>query len=438
MTPSTHPVVVITGASAGVGRAVVREVARRRARIGLLARGIDGLEAARREVEAAGGQAVVLVADVADAEAVECAAATVEERFGPIDVWVNNAMACAAAGIAHVVAGRLDRRVCHAHPIGRYSLVEKVATFIALLLACAAVAGAATRFPSTRPLLRGMVPGVPQNVKFEEVLPWVGFALAGAAGLMWYSYWLVAKGYGSAASKAEGKYPEPAEDDAAFVEPKAIPEEQRDRLRGWLRQMTLDNTVAVVGTLVPTVAFLILGTQLLRPKGLLPEEKKVAETLGRLLGDIWGPAGYWFLVVALLGGFTGTLLSLHDGFGRLFAHGSGILLHTSARRSDGWWMNESHRRRAFVVILGVIAPAGLFLSRGEPVGLLKIAGAIGAAHIPVVTWLTLHLNRRFLPAELGPSLSTAGMTFLAGLFFAAFALCYLLQLLGVLRIGGLR
>lgn len=86
------PIVVITGASAGVGRAAVREFARRGAWIGLLARGRDGLEGAKKEVEAAGGRALVLPTDVADAEQVEAAAAAVEGRFGPIDVWVNNAM----------------------------------------------------------------------------------------------------------------------------------------------------------------------------------------------------------------------------------------------------------------------------------------------------------------------------------------------------------
>src|SRR5690242_18226100 len=88
-------VVVITGASAGLGRAIAREFGRRRASIGLLARGKDGLEAAKREIESLGGRALVLSTDVADADAVETAAASVEEdkEFGPIDVWVNNAMA---------------------------------------------------------------------------------------------------------------------------------------------------------------------------------------------------------------------------------------------------------------------------------------------------------------------------------------------------------
>jgi NAD(P)-dependent dehydrogenase (short-subunit alcohol dehydrogenase family) len=85
-------IVVVTGASAGVGRAVARAFAEQGADVGLIARGIDGLEGAAREVEAHGGRALVLPLDVADAAAVEEAAATVERELGPIDVWVNNAM----------------------------------------------------------------------------------------------------------------------------------------------------------------------------------------------------------------------------------------------------------------------------------------------------------------------------------------------------------
>jgi short-subunit dehydrogenase len=85
-------VVVITGASAGVGRAIVREFARHGAHIGLLARGREGLEGAKRDVESLGGRALAIPTDVADAEAVEEAARRVEEELGPIDVWVNDAM----------------------------------------------------------------------------------------------------------------------------------------------------------------------------------------------------------------------------------------------------------------------------------------------------------------------------------------------------------
>lgn len=85
-------VVVITGASAGVGRAAVREFAQRGAAIGLIARDHERLEQTRREVEDMGGQALVLPADVADADAVFRAAAQVEDTLGPIDIWINCAM----------------------------------------------------------------------------------------------------------------------------------------------------------------------------------------------------------------------------------------------------------------------------------------------------------------------------------------------------------
>jgi NAD(P)-dependent dehydrogenase (short-subunit alcohol dehydrogenase family) len=85
-------VIVITGASAGVGRATARAFAREGACLALIARGRAGLEGARRDVEELGGQAVVLPTDVADAAGVEQAAEQVEQKLGPIDVWVNNAI----------------------------------------------------------------------------------------------------------------------------------------------------------------------------------------------------------------------------------------------------------------------------------------------------------------------------------------------------------
>src|SRR6266487_3115669 len=85
-------VVVITGASAGVGRATARTFAKQGAGIGLLARGLDGLEGARKDVEKLGGKALVVPVDVADANQVEAAADQIEAELGEIDIWINNAM----------------------------------------------------------------------------------------------------------------------------------------------------------------------------------------------------------------------------------------------------------------------------------------------------------------------------------------------------------
>ncbi len=92
LTAKQPEVVVVTGASAGLGRAIARAFAREGAHIGLLARGRDGLEGARTDVEALGGKALVIPVDVADAEWIERAAQAVEREFGPIDIWINNAM----------------------------------------------------------------------------------------------------------------------------------------------------------------------------------------------------------------------------------------------------------------------------------------------------------------------------------------------------------
>jgi short-subunit dehydrogenase len=106
---SRREVVVITGASAGVGRAVVREFAKDRAKIGLIARGREGLEAARREVEEAGGEALVLPLDVADADAVDRAAERVERELGRIDVWVNDAMVSVFSRVRDMTAADFKR-----------------------------------------------------------------------------------------------------------------------------------------------------------------------------------------------------------------------------------------------------------------------------------------------------------------------------------------
>lgn len=90
---SNSEVVVITGASAGVGRATVQAFAKRGASIGLLARGTKGLEGAKRDVEQLGGRALVLPTDVAHADQLEAAAHEIEQQLGPIDIWINDAMA---------------------------------------------------------------------------------------------------------------------------------------------------------------------------------------------------------------------------------------------------------------------------------------------------------------------------------------------------------
>jgi len=103
------PVVVITGSSAGLGRAIAHGFAKRGARIGLIARNPEALNAAKEECEALGGQALVLPVDVSDAAAVDAAASRVEEEFGPIDIWVNDAMVSVFSPVKEMEASDYKR-----------------------------------------------------------------------------------------------------------------------------------------------------------------------------------------------------------------------------------------------------------------------------------------------------------------------------------------
>ncbi len=110
-------VVVVTGGTAGVGRATVRAFAENGDDVAVLARGRDRLEAAVKEVEAAGRRGHAVSVDVADADAVERAAAEIEEKLGPIDVWVNCAMTSVFAPFKEVEPDEI-RRVTEVNYLG--------------------------------------------------------------------------------------------------------------------------------------------------------------------------------------------------------------------------------------------------------------------------------------------------------------------------------
>ena len=110
-------IAVVTGASSGVGRAIAREFSRSGADVALLARGVDGLEGAAREVEANGRRALVLPIDVADAGAVDEAADQIVAKWGKIDIWVNDAMVSVVAPVSETTAAEF-RRVTEVNYLG--------------------------------------------------------------------------------------------------------------------------------------------------------------------------------------------------------------------------------------------------------------------------------------------------------------------------------
>lgn len=303
--------------------------------------------------------------------------------------------------------------------MGKYKTVEKVTTILAITISLAVLTAAIAVKPDSAKIISSLVPSLPPKIQFGEVLPWLGFMLAGAAGLMWFSYWTKARGYGAASLQKT----EP-------LNLMRLTTDEKQKLKGWIKHTTIANTLAVLGALIIAVAFLILGTELLMPEGLIPEENKVAETLGLLMGDVWGRFGFWFMIAAVFVTFTSTMLSNQDGFARMFSDGAAILL--KKRRLTGKWIDPKFLHKVFLIVLLCILPAIMYLIAGEPVGLLKIAGVIEACHIPVVAFLVLYLNHKKLPAELKPGIITSVLTALAGVFFAVFAVVYILQLTGVI------
>lgn len=241
---------------------------------------------------------------------------------------------------------------------------------------------------------------------------------------MWFSYWIQAKGYG-AAGKGDGQ-----------VLPDELSAEEIKNLRGWIGQMTIANTVAVAGALIIAFAFLILGTELLKPEGLMPEDDKIARTLGLLLGRIVGPAGFWFMIAAVFVTFMSSMLSGQDGFMRMFADGAREAVPNLGKRRVA--MSKQILEKVIAITLLGIVPAVVCAVSGEPLTLLKLAGTIELCHIPVVAGLVLYLNRQTLPRPLRPSLLSTALTIAAGAFFAAFGIIFLLELLGIIELTARR
>jgi Mn2+/Fe2+ NRAMP family transporter len=312
---------------------------------------------------------------------------------------------------------------------GKYKGVEKASVILASTLAIASIIAAIIVSPSLKELTAGLQPDLSQKIDLTEILPWLGFMMSGAAGLMWYSYWIPAKGYGMGKLKNENLNNEVTR--KKIPDLKELSAHDQKKLKGWIKMMSLDTSTAVIGTVIITLAFIILGTELLRPQGLVPEENKVAETLGKILGQLWGPVGFWFMVIGVFIGFWDTVLSDQDGHSSLFANGTHHLLDS---RLKGKWAEEKFLKKFFVIVLVTILPIMLYVIIGNPVQLLKVSGAIEAAHIPIVAGLTLYLNKKTLPKELQPSWATFIVCIIAGLFFAIFAILYILQVIGLINL----
>jgi Mn2+/Fe2+ NRAMP family transporter len=314
---------------------------------------------------------------------------------------------------------------------GRYQGVERTSIVMAIAIIVALVATAGFVFPGIAPLVAGLVPVLPDDVIYAELLPWLGFVMSGAAGLIWYSYWLTARGYGAAYYTVH----RPGGEEKS-IEEEAIPDitrlspNEKESMRGWLRVMAISTAIAAGIVLLLLVALLVLGAELLRPEGLLPQGPEVTAVLSVLLGGVWGTPGAWLMLLAAFFAFWSTLVANLDGWTRMLGQGSIFIARQI--RATGRWVSMRFYRTIYLIGLMGVVPFIFILVQLEPVTALAIAGIVEAIQIPVVAFMTLYLNRRTLPVEFRPSLPIVILTIAVGVFFAVFSLYYIsIEVLGL-------
>lgn len=331
---------------------------------------------------------------------------------------------------------------------GGYRTVSKVALLLALVLVAITVVAAATVFPGAGEVAGGLAPGAPDDLDVPFVLPWIGTILAGSMGIVWYSYWAATRGYGGgAADLAEGEIEEEDQPDEEL----APAGDRADRFAGWMR--TMSNT-ALLGVLTGTAiitSFLVLGTELLGPEGIVPDGVAVATELTRLLSEVWGRVGFWLMTVAIVVALGGSVLANQDGWSRSFADITLLLpLRGEQEGGDeqaerdgprwlramtGWRPGSMGPRLAlkilYALVVAALLPAVVIVVVRDPVAIMSASGIVATVHTPFIVFATLAVNRR-LPHVGRPGPVVQAALGMAGAFYTAFAGFWFADLLGVI------
>ena len=341
---------------------------------------------------------------------------------------------------------------------GQYSKVEQATSVMAGVLIVAVLVAAIQVFPDPGEFAMGLVPGIGEDFDIEFLLPWLGFILAGAAGIMWFSYWVAAREFGGAVGESPENAPEQeslnnGHVSSTYQDDEDFQQRLRDRLNKWMRVMSTTAAIGVVGGGLGIVACLVLGAELLRPEGIIPEGIAVAEDLTRLLSEVWGTFGYWLLIISVSIALGGTIVANQDGWPRMFADATLILAgdrlqegqddengHNGRRRphSGGrsrwkqWLSDRKHMKDVYVVVTVAALPLLIFFLVRDPVDILEVGGIVAAVHTPVVVGLTLYLNKTKLPRSLQPGWFAFSVMVLSGIFFTVVAILYfMIELFGM-------
>jgi hypothetical protein len=199
-----------------------------------------------------------------------------------------------------------------------------VMSFFVLVILCGVMYVAITVSPGFSELLYGLLPQVPPVPEWalaysgvspnpwNEILPLLGWGAGGFASQVWYTYWVLGAGYGSARGRGYGK---PA--DVTILH--QISKQGAKKIRGWCRVVYTDATIAmIIGNLV-TVGFLLAGAGVLRPEQTAPQGEQVATTLAQLFSSKWGEFGGFIFMLSATIALIGTQIGQLAGWPRLLA-----------------------------------------------------------------------------------------------------------------------
>lgn len=207
---------------------------------------------------------------------------------------------------------------------GGFKILKIIMSFLVVLISLGIIYVTIKVFPPLRDLTQGFlfkIPEIPEwaitkaNVSpnpWQEILPVMGWAAGGFGSQVWYSYWVLGQGYGTAYGKEYGK---PADLNAL----KNMGTEDAEKLKGWNRVVYTDASVAIGITTILTLCFLIAGAYILRPRELAPQGTQVAVMLSSLFSSQWGKLGGFLFMLSGTAALSGTLMVQMAGWPRLLA-----------------------------------------------------------------------------------------------------------------------
>ncbi|MDF1630605.1 MAG: Nramp family divalent metal transporter [Alcanivoracaceae bacterium] len=329
---------------------------------------------------------------------------------------------------------------------GSYMRIELFSRFMALILMAVTVVSALLIAPESKPILQGLAFSWPEESELYIIMPWVGTILAGSMGIVWFGYWTASRGYGGGlvGRERDDELPEQLRDEQNKSATQSKKGELKHyRISEWIRVMTGAATVGVVGGLLVIFSFMVLGSELLAPRGILPEGTDVAVDLTRMLSELWGAWGKILMLAAIIIAIGGSILANQDGWGRSFADMSLILARGKRHaKQRGWfvesidWLesktglaiyNRTGLKRLYILLVTFLLPVIIVLLFRNPVQVMSASGIIAATHTPFIVVTALIVNRTRLPKRLRPGVFSTSMMLLSGIFYLGFAWLYCLR-----------